>query len=52
MVLEFTARDIADVGQCAGLRRGRAGGVAAAENISAEQFRDLKAIQDQLERAY
>lgn len=51
MVLEFTARDLADVANV----QAHVGGelaARAAENISAEQLSELKTIQDQLERAY
>ena len=51
MVLEFTARDLADVANVQAYVGGELA-ARAAENISAEQLSELKAIQDQLERAY
>lgn len=51
MVLEFTARDLADVAQVQAYVGGELA-ARAAENISAEQLSELRAIQDQLERAY
>lgn len=51
MVVEFTARDLADVADVQAYIGGELA-ARAAENISAEQLSDLKAIQDDLERAY
>lgn len=51
MVLEFTARDLADVANVQAYVGGELA-ARAAENISAEQLSELKAIQVQLEQAY
>lgn len=51
MVLEFTARDLADVANVQAYVGGELA-ARAAENISAEQLSELRAIQDRLERAY
>ncbi|MGW0157917.1 GntR family transcriptional regulator [Mycobacterium sp. NPDC003323] len=51
MVLEFTARDLADVADVQAYVGGELA-ARAAENISAEQLSELKSIQDRLERAY
>ncbi|WP_304110017.1 GntR family transcriptional regulator [Mycolicibacterium bacteremicum] len=51
MVLEFTARDLADVANVQAYVGGELA-ARAAENISAEQLSELKSIQDSLERAY
>lgn len=51
MVLEFTARDLADVANVQAYVGGELA-ARAAENISAEQLSELTAIQDRLERAY
>ncbi len=51
MVVEFTARDLADVAQVQAYVGGELA-ARAAENISAEQLSELKAIQDKLEKAY
>ncbi|MCV7434757.1 GntR family transcriptional regulator [Mycolicibacterium bacteremicum] len=51
MVLEFTARDLADVANVQAYVGGELA-ARAAENISTEQLSELKSIQDSLERAY
>ncbi|MEH3132799.1 MAG: GntR family transcriptional regulator [Mycolicibacterium neoaurum] len=51
MVVEFTARDLADVTDVQAYVGGELA-ARAAESISAEQLSELKAIQDDLERAY
>ncbi len=51
MVLEFTARDLADVANVQAYVGGELA-ARAAENISAEQLSELKAIQSELEQAY
>ncbi|MEH3135303.1 MAG: GntR family transcriptional regulator [Mycolicibacterium neoaurum] len=51
MVVRFTARDLADVADVQAYVGGELA-ARAAESISAEQLSELKAIQDNLERAY
>ena len=51
MVLEVTARDIADVANVQAFIGGELA-ARAAENITDEQLSELKAIQDELEQAY
>jgi DNA-binding GntR family transcriptional regulator len=51
MVLEVTARDLADVARVQAFIGGELA-ARAAENITVEQLAALRAIQDELERAY